>query len=238
MNSTRLFPAATLINPITCLFGVFTNTINIAVFLNRQLKDSTYKYMMCHSLSNLFYLTIITFNIMSDCAEFCSTSGAYSMRIYELLFIDYLTSSLALFSILIDINLSLQRYLIVSNSRLSKFFTFKFVVPATFIFALIYYAPVLFLKDIVSNSFEQTNATVSSYKLVQNDFGKSPLGHLISIVLTSFRIFLATIVLGFMNILSAYKFYMHLKSKKKKRNHSTLSGNCFFFNVFHLKIII
>jgi hypothetical protein len=228
-NSTvQLFPGIVLMNPIVCLFGVITNSINIAVFVNPQLKDPTYRYMLCHSLSNFSYLTILVFSIMSSCGAFCETSRTFSIRVYSLVFSEYFTSSLALFSILIDINLSLQRYLIISNSRIFKIFRFKMVVPVCFAFAVAFYLPILSVYQIVPIISQSTNQTIS-FSLVLNSFGRTSFGRFIPIFLTCVRIFLATVVLGIVNILSANKFYRHFKLRKNRMIFPSASGNNFYF---------
>jgi hypothetical protein len=139
----------------------------------------------------------------------------------------YFTSSLALFSILIDINLSLQRYLIISNSRLSKVFKIKVVAPVCFAFAVVFYTPELFFYEIVPVISRETNLTVS-FSLVNNQLGRTSFGRATPIFLTSVRIFLATAVLGLVNILSAKKFYRHFLLRKNKMIFPTASRNAFF----------
>jgi hypothetical protein len=212
---TQLFMSIMNMNPIVSLVGVITNSINIAVFLNPQLKDPTYRYMLCHSLSNFFYLIILSLSIVSECKKSCTANRIYFSKIYNLVLIEYFTSSLALFSILIDINLSIQRYMKVSKSQLTKFFEFKMVVSVIFLFSLIFYAPLLHIYEIVPIFSFNTNKTIS-FDIRIKTFSNKSFGYLIPIFLTSIRIFLATVLLGSVNILSALKFYNHFKTKTNK----------------------
>ena len=47
--------------PLVCLFGIITNSLNIAVFLNPKMKDSSFKYMLIISISDLGNIKLFHF---------------------------------------------------------------------------------------------------------------------------------------------------------------------------------
>jgi hypothetical protein len=55
--------------PSICVFGLVTNLINIAVFLNPQMKDFSFKYMLASSLSDFLYLGLGSYSFMDLCDE-------------------------------------------------------------------------------------------------------------------------------------------------------------------------
>lgn len=130
---------------------------------------------------------------------------------YTVLIDDYFTSSLAIFCILLEIFLSLQRYMILTNRKMLTNLSYKIVIPVIFIISLLYYAPFLFRKNILSTTVNYySNGTlttsIKSYSLTFTAFGSSTAGKIIPIFLTVLRIFLGTIVLSLINILNALKF--------------------------------
>ena len=59
---SKLLPYLPL--PFVCLFGIITNSLNIAVFANSKMKDLSFKYMLIISICDLgnycFYFTSTT----------------------------------------------------------------------------------------------------------------------------------------------------------------------------------
>lgn len=145
---------------------------------------------------------------------------------YIILIDDYFTSCLAIFSILIEIVLSLQRYLILINKATFQKISHKWIICILFLISLLYYLPMLFRKNILSTKINYlTNGTVfvrTSYSIINTDFGSSPAGKTVPIVLTIIRIFLGTFLLTFVNIINTFKFRkrfnkrMQIKLKMRK----------------------
>lgn len=100
----------TFIYPIICLIGVCTQSINIAIFV-RLKKDRLNKYCLVHSISYFFYTLICSFSFLIRCGSLCngSTSSTYLAKFYEHFVFDYITSVLAIFSIMIETRLSFER---------------------------------------------------------------------------------------------------------------------------------
>ena len=141
---------------------------------------------------------------------------------WSILIDDYLTSSLAIFVILIEIALSFQRYFILTNQTffLNVLESYVKVFSILFIFSLAYYLPMLFRKNILRTqvNYYSLNTsilveTLQVYSIVETDFGASSLGHWIPVALTVIRIILGTVVLTAVNVLNAIKFEKRIRKK-------------------------
>lgn len=222
VSSTKIEFSINFINEkisiFLCLFGVFTNSLNIAVFTMSKMKDSSFKYMLATSVSDFFYsiFELVYFLILCDD---CKLKTKYFSQIYKFLIDDYFTSSLAIFCILVDIVLSIQRYFILINKPFVQKSLHKWVLLFLFVIAIIYYLPVLFIKKIilVLNLTTNRNETVNEYDLVSNDIGKSLFGKITPIVLLLIRMLLSTVLLVFINFLNAFEFRKRFYSNDKSQ---------------------
>ncbi len=204
-----------LILPIICLFGFFTNLINIIVFLNPKMKDISFKYLLATSVSDLFYLFLLSYSFIVQCAD-CPLHNTYFTQFYDFVIFHYINASLAIFCIFTDIVLSLLRYSILKN----KFFflqSLKYykVIGFLFLLSFIYYSPLLFFKKIIQNNNQNqnnySNETLISkdyieYSEVNNSIGSSIYGQITPIILQSIRIILAMFVLTGINIINVIEF--------------------------------
>jgi len=142
--------------------------------------------MLVISVVDFFYLLFFLISsFIRDCKQYCShmSSMRYEVKHFDLYIEDYLSSCLALFVIFIEIILSFKRYLILSNSRrFQNEFVNKLTVAIAFIVYLIYYIPVLYVKEIVEYQWDNSTSkntkvpTLKKYELVKSDFGKTPFG--------------------------------------------------------------
>lgn len=143
------------------------------------------------------------------------------MQIFKIIIDNYFTSCLAIFVILIEINLSIQRLLILKNTTLCIINQdYKIITFILFLFALIYYLPQLFIQNILSTRYISKNNTNTSmirvsYSLVNTKFGNSLAGNYIPISLTIIRIILGTIVLTFINIINVIEIKKIFSNKIK-----------------------
>ena len=107
LNYSHLLPI-----PLICLFGILTNILNIAVFLHPKMKDVSFKYMLALAVSDVLYLSFLSASFIIYCKN-CVASQTVGYVIYFIVIFYYLTGSLALFDILIENFLSIQRYLLI-----------------------------------------------------------------------------------------------------------------------------
>jgi hypothetical protein len=162
------------------------------------------------------------------------------MQMFKIIIDNYFTSCLAIFVILIEIHLSIQRLLILKNTTLCIINQdYKIIIFILFLFSLIYYLPQLFIQNILStryisynnNNNNHTNNSMNrvSYSLVNTNFGNSLSGNYIPISLTIIRIVLGTIVLTFINIINVIEIKKMFSNKIKygirNNNNTTNSKN-------------
>lgn len=104
----------TFIFPVICAIGVCTQSMNIIVFV-RLKKDRLNKYCLVHSISYFFYTLICMFSFFIRCGSLCNhtTSSTYIAKVFEQVVFGYVTSVLAIFSIMIETRLSFERYIFV-----------------------------------------------------------------------------------------------------------------------------
>jgi hypothetical protein len=223
---------------VICVFGVFSNALNIAVFLNSRLKDKSFKYMMASSLADLLYLGLASFDFIEYC-DLCPILKTYSTQFYNIIVDSYLTSCLAIFSILVELFLSVERLLILSNKPYCQKISY---IKSLFILAVIsfvYYTPVLFLYKItpitnISNDTQELDFI--PYKLESSDFGTTKIGMLTPAILHSIRIVIAVGFVSIINIFTAILFKKRFEKRLKNKKKLEKSKKNFFNIFFNLSI--
>ena len=196
------------LTPLFCSFGVLTNGLNVLVLKRTNTKDTLFKYMLASSIIDLVYLLLGTYDFIEFCSDIqCLFKTCYWSQIYIIYIADYLTSCLALFRIFLEIFISIERYLIVLNKKYLANLPYYLVILFLFIVSLLFYLPLLFFKEITTKSNDNITMNYSmQFEIVTNDLGLSLFGRFIPILLTFLRIFLGTIVLVVINLMSVYEF--------------------------------
>ncbi len=205
--------------PLICLFGVITNSINIAVFLhpNMKGKDPSFLYMLACSLNNLLYIGLNSGTFINYANYEISTH--YSVKFYRFYICDFLARSLGIFYIFLTIFLSIQRYMVVINKRyLTSSKSHLWLILGLLLLAFIYNIPLLFLKSIwpinqytnITDTITNANTTTSVYmKLTYtydyNELGLSPYGETTVVILFGLRLVLGTFVTTLIDTLIVIK---------------------------------
>lgn len=218
--------------PLICIFGSITNILSIIVFSNPKMKDVSFKYMLAASFGDLIYLLLLTYNYTVFCPNFINTYK-FGQQIYIIIVKQYLTSCLAIFTIVIGLILSIQRYFILSNNKRSYLFkSYKWIILIVFIISFIFYVPVLFQNNILAKINNQSDNI--EYSLIETEFGKSSIGNYLLIILSLIRIFLGIILLSFINLINAIifrkRFENRLKSKIRLTNTNTTTTEIALLN--------
>lgn len=116
-SSSFITFCSTFIIPSICLFGILMSCLNITIFLDPKLKDTTYKYLLVNSFSNFFYLFNCFFYFVPNCSFYCSFSNTYAAQFYYYLFYNYLKGIAAVLCVLIQLIVSIQRYYLITNIK-------------------------------------------------------------------------------------------------------------------------
>lgn len=192
--------------------GSVLNLICVVVFANPSLKDSTYKLMLANSIVEFFYTFL---NIFIVYFEYESTYTSFVSNFFQIYIDSYLTSCLAICSILIECHISFKRYLLIKNKRTLENVSNVRVLAFLAILSLLFYSPMLFVLRLIKNEEKQ------SYSTVLTEFGLTRLGKSVPILLSVIRIILVLVVQLGINVLFVVAFRSHLKRKARLRINKT-----------------
>lgn len=190
-------------------FGMITNFINICVFLNPKLKDTSYTYMLTISITNFFYQSFLFVSYVFMSIPI--TQSTYFVNLYSIVVPQYLTVCLAIFRIIVEITLSLHTYCILINKNWMNRIPSKVLLPIFFLVSLLVYAQLPFTSAIGSSTDQNGIVT---YFQQPTDFGISALAKTIGVINTLLRILLAVLVLTIVNVLNVIEFRKRFNSKR------------------------
>lgn len=217
-----------LIISIINALGFILNCLNISVFLNPKMKNITFKYMLNTSIADVIYLGCLSYNVMKYCTA-CPLYNTYYTQFYIAYENDYFTSCLAIFVIMTDIVISIERYLILKKMSFLRKISYKWITSILLLVSFIYYLPIIFFRDIITIKTNTTSLNTTfiqiSYIAVKNTLGLSNFGRVMPIVLTVVRLFLGIVLLTVINSFNTYELRKRILSKK----HRNLNSNIFIF---------
>ena len=209
-----------------CSFGIITNSLNIYVFYYLGIENRTFKYILMVSIADLNYLVIF----LVQCV-LVLRKNTYIEKLFEIIFVNYLTSALAIFVVLIELVNSFERYLILKNNSYFKTISSNLLILISIIISLIIYFPLSISNDIQTKSIKLSNdSNFVYYTLKLNDFGTSNAYDIIVKLIWSVRIFLSAFLLTIINIISAVELKKRLNKRGKlKLNMTHLSTSKKYF---------
>lgn len=199
--------------PSISAFGLLTNLINAIVFANRkQFKNPIYKCLLTHSIVELVYL-MLSFSTFTLKLTVKSFDSIYWLKLYELVVQFYITSSLSILIILIELFVSLKRLFIITNFRMRYKMSrsFLFIIAISFSFALNY--PTLRGYDVL---VKNSSSSTMRYELTLNAYGKRAKIEYFFISLM--RGFIAPLVFLILSTLIIYKFKQRLVMRENMLN--------------------
>lgn len=193
------------------MLAALTNLINISVFSRMKLKNDVLKYSLVISIADLLYSSII---IEISLVQFFGQALNHQAinLINGKLLDEYFTSCIAIFILLIDVYISLQRYFLVTNKYTwhMKSVPFEASLMMILMLSLIFYLPSLAL-------FRVEHICGDVYILDSTEFGRTTFGVVIRIVLNTGRILLLICVLPVINIFIWIQLKRAMKKKKMLR---------------------
>lgn len=213
-----------MISPLILCFGLVSSLINTAIFMNPKLKDKTYAYLSIHSAVETAYIFQILILEIRYCDSLCELSISQS---YFSVFIEqysdlFLTSSLALFNIMIEIILSLLRLFVISNksycSALKNSSIYFISVVCLLVALLIHSNDIIFLKIVP----EFGNATIYELVLTVDEESKwANVYHILDSEGFAIRGPVCFAILVTVNWYTLIRFRRHLTKKQKISNGIT-----------------
>ena len=152
-----------------CIFGTITNLLNISVFMNTKLKDSTYKYYLANSVLDLFFLIISGVSVTLGCGNLCLPNYfSYTGQVFYVWFVNSFSRVIAVFNVLIEIYVSFHRLLLIKNKRFLKDISVIKVLFALLIISLLYYLPSFFSLKVIQTFYpvSYTHLTLPTKRIV------------------------------------------------------------------------
>jgi hypothetical protein len=203
------------------IFAGVTALLNIFIFMHKNILKSSefFHYLLAMSIADFLYMSVLALSniINKQCASSstqCNLSAEYFTFFLYISFNNWLSSALALFNIIIENFLTIQRLFMLTNRRFPAKLTVLRVVLAVFGFSIIWYSPTLFTSEIVMRKIDLVNASVTEFKMVNTDFGNSLVGMITPVVLSFGRLCLSGPILLALNVYNIYVFKQYLNKKK------------------------
>jgi hypothetical protein len=211
-----------------CVATLFS-LLNICVLAHSKLKDKLFKFLLAMAVADFLYSGLIF--ALSELARlsyagYVGPTGYFIFLVLYILISEHITSCLAFFNIILEIFLTLQRIVIISNNIDSciKKIKFEQVCSTLLTVTALIYAPMLFMNTIKRVEIRNVNASIVEYRLVKTEFSRSgpALTYVIGLNIT--RIALVTTVLLIFNIIAIFKFRAYLMKKFYLKEISCKSG--------------
>ena len=212
--------------------GIFTNLINILVFMNSKLKDHCYKILLVKSVTNCAYSLFTFLAVFLSFCDNCAPKYSYFGVVYTIWMNFFLLSSFAMLRIFLEVLLSVRTLLILN--KMKWFGRYKiyivFVILAVLSIGINAYKPFKYGFIKLGNNFI----------LVYTDFGISKLNTIFTLCQSITRAFFASIVLTVINFFNIRKFrrlfkcslILPIKISSLEAHKATSSSN-FFINLFN-----
>lgn len=199
---------------VVCLVGLFTNLIDIIVFFNMKKRTQIQNINIIWSILDLLYLVLCFFHLI---VQFTCPETLFS-RITKLFIDMYVTSSLAITIICVQIFVFTRHYLLIKKKEMFCIKTPMSVFSYLNIFLTIgflVYLPVVFMWQIIpSNPTNSSNERV--YLIEKTKLGAGPLGEVFSLLITIIRCFLSFVPMIMLNMMIYVKYKKKLLFPKSK----------------------
>ena len=193
--------------------GIILNSLNITVLRSGKLKDKTFKYFMIISVADLVYMCIFNLDSLMKIFQLQFT---YIEQLFQLCFINYFTSCLAIFVILVDLINALNRCFICRNKYYFQNLNIQKVITVFIVFSTVAYLPEILSKEIVFNQ----NKLI--YDLATSSWGNSNLYRLLIFLTWTSRMFICSFMLTVINLYTMV-LLIKRKSLKLKQNYKMAS---------------
>ena len=224
---------STFVFPAICFLGMSLNSVSIYVLCkilsknktantrNASASNNMFKYMLMNQIVDLISGIFSVFIALFRCGSYCSLGYNFYSKVYEQYIYLFIINSVLFWGFLIEIAFAFERLASFSaktiNNQENKFLSFKRKIFLLFIISLIANTPTyLISRSITPIGILVTNNYEILYTVASNSIGNSLYGKIFLFIWTMLRGFLLYIGLFILNLIIAYKFKKHLKSKINK----------------------
>jgi hypothetical protein len=180
-----------------------------------------YKLFAVMAFVDTLYI-IMVFSMRLTALACNEDPGEHCLRIHYTYYVayiwisDYLTSCLALFNVLLEIFVTLQRLFMLSNHMptMQNITKVKLISLVIFVISFSVYTPVLFMKHVVLKPEQNLDLEIEQYELVKTRFGKSKAATIIMNSLIFVLIFLYSWALLVLNIVAVLRFRQYIQKPR------------------------
>lgn len=234
----------TFLIPLICLFSFSTNLINIVVLHKLKTLNINYKCMLIKSFINSIYLFITFFIFSIRCGQFCHyLKDSYYIKVYQLYFLFYLTSSLGLLDLFIELIISCNRFFTIMNkATIGRKKNINITIFILFLLSLIINSPHLIvysikIKQNVTIPLSDRNISIHFNNMNRYELTVESNYHSLSNIFFNFvLIFRGTLILLIIlivNILGFKRFKVNVNDlytmKKNSNSRIIVIGNYLIF---------
>ncbi len=107
----------------------------------------------------------------------------------------------------------MQRYLLFKNKKLLENISYRKIISFILLLSFLYYFPAIFQNRIVIINNNSTQSNDTFFSTEETDFAKSSMGKILYIFLEGLRIFLNSMLLPFINVLTMIESKKRLRKK-------------------------
>jgi hypothetical protein len=222
------------LNPILAFFSILINILNIIILKSKSLKkdiQNNYNYFNLHSLSNLLFIILIPFELITNCVfseYFCSALyDKLLTQYFDKIFLKLFKNSLKTFSNISYLAFILIRYINVTgtkNNHLKRFqkFKYKYYILLTALFSLILnsyiYFEYVFKKREILISKEKDLELINSFDnlkiyLTKSEYIFLTVSQYLKIIVSDLLFFILSIIFDIVLIIFIQKSINNIKHK-------------------------
>jgi hypothetical protein len=199
----------TFVIPTICLFSLITNTINMIILTKLKKHNIIYRFLYSKSFVNAVYLFCCFFVFLFKCGPYCKTlKDSFIVKLYQLYIFNYFTSCLGLFSLFVEILISLCRFFTITRIDCLRKLNTNLIVFFFLFISFLFYVPnlILFKTSKINNNVSSTE----KYTIEFRSNNTIVFAQILDAINVSVRGFLIVLLIVAINFLSFYKFKYNL----------------------------
>jgi hypothetical protein len=206
---------------IARMTAVAASLVSLRILASIKSNNIVYKFITVISLVDIMYLGLMLMIRTTDlvCQENVAKNCPSIHYVFSVAFIwisDYLTSCLALFNILMEILITLERLFMISNYLPTMRNVTKVKLISFIIFAISFsvYIPVLFMKHVKLNPKQNPDIGYKQYQMAKTEFGETKTATMFMNSVNIFRVLLYTFVLLTLNSVIVHRFRRYSRRRQ------------------------
>ena len=206
--------------PGTAAVGFVLNLICCIILSNPNLKEKSYKFLMCKSIIGTL-MGLITIGFLNLGCSFCKDNllSSYFVQFFKLYFIRHLGGILYLLESAVEILLSLNRYFIINKKNtINQLIN---ITPVKYSFAfLTLLSAALWIPNYLKYEIIYVKE-YDKYAFVATSYGNSKFYTYYRVTIYSFVLISNILGLNLINLLTLIKYKKFIRNKIRQTNDAT-----------------